>query len=136
MLLKFEGAQRVRNPLDRIRYWVREVVHWIDAPLIARPMMRHMGDTVNHRVAHDEIRRCHVDLCTQDARAIWELSRTHAREEVEILLHGAIAVRTFPPRLGQRTAMRANLICREIIYVCKPFLNQRDGISIHLLEVI
>jgi len=111
VLLELKRTEGMRNALDRVRDRMREVIHRIDAPRIARPMVRNVCDAIDHRIPHDEIRRCHIDLRTQNARAVRELARTHAREQVEILLHGARTVRTFLPRLGQRAAISANLIC-------------------------
>ena len=95
-----------------------------------------MGDTIDHRVAHHKVRRCHVDFCPQDACPVGELTRAHTREEIEIFLHGTIAVRAFHTCLGQRSAMGTDLICREVVHIGKPLLYQCYCIFIHLLEVI
>ena len=93
VILEFERAQRVRDALNRVRQRMREVVHRIDAPGVARPMMRGVPDAIERRVAHVEIRRRHVDLRAQDVRAVFELARAHPGEEVEVLRDRAIAVR-------------------------------------------
>ena len=61
---------------------MRKVIHGVDAPRVPRPVMMRMGDAVDDRIAHDEIGRCHIDLCTQDTRTVWELPRAHPPEEV------------------------------------------------------
>ena len=80
---------------------VREVVHRIDAPLVAGAVMLGVQDAVHHRVAHVEVGRRHVDLGAQGARAVGELAGLHAREQVEVLLDGAVAVRALLAGLGE-----------------------------------
>jgi hypothetical protein len=53
---------------------------------VAGPMMMRATDPIEDRVAHVDVRRRHVDLRAQDARAIRELSGAHAAEQVQILL--------------------------------------------------
>ena len=136
MLLELQRTERVRNALNRIREWMGKVVHRIDAPRIARPMMRHMGNAVDHGIAHDEIRRRHIDLGAQNARSVRKLPRTHAREEIQILLDRTPAMRTLHTGLGQRTAVGTDLLRREIIHIGKPLLNQLDCIFIQLLKIV
>ena len=136
MLFELQRTERVRNALNRIRERMGKVIHRIDTPRIARPMMRHMGNTVDHGIAHDEIRRRHVDLGAQNACSVRKLTRTHTREEIQILLDRAPAARTFLARLGQRTAIGPDLLRREIIHIGKPLLNQLDCIFIQPLEIV
>ncbi len=56
MIFELERADRMRDPLDRIRQRVREVVHRIDAPRVARPVMRGVADPVQRRIAHVQVR--------------------------------------------------------------------------------
>ena len=65
MRFKFQRADRMRDPFDRVRYRMREIVHRIDAPGIAGAMMRHVQNPVQHGVPHHEVRRRHVDLGAQ-----------------------------------------------------------------------
>ena len=52
-------------PSIESRLAVREVVHRIDAPLVAGAVMLGVQDAVHHRVAHVQIGRGHVDLGAQ-----------------------------------------------------------------------
>ena len=92
-------------PSIESRLPVRVVVHRIDAPLVAGAVMLGVQDAVHHRVAHVEVGRRHVDLGAQRARAVRKLARLHAREQVEVLFDGAIAVRALLAGLGQRAAI-------------------------------
>ena len=82
MIFELQRADGVRDLSMRIRLAVREVVHRIDAPLVAGAMMLGVQDAVHHRVAHVEVRRRHVDLGAQRARAVGKLARLHALEQV------------------------------------------------------
>ena len=46
MIFKFQRAQRVRNAFDGVRNGVRKVVHGIDAPRVARFLVRFVLDAV------------------------------------------------------------------------------------------
>ena len=136
VLLELERADRMRDALDGIGQRMREVVHRVDAPLIARAVMLGMCDAVDDRVAHDEIRRRHVDLRTQHLLAVGKLPRLHAREEVKVLLDAAVAVRALLARLRQRAAICLDLLSREVIDIGKPLLDQRDRKVVELVKVI
>ena len=73
MVLELERAERVRNLLDRVGLAVREIVHRIDAPVIAGAMMSRMQDAIHDRVAHVEVSGRHVDLGAKHFAAVWEL---------------------------------------------------------------
>ncbi len=56
MRLEFEGANRVRDPLDRIRLPMGPVIGWVDDPLGAGTVMRLMEDAIHHWIAQVDIR--------------------------------------------------------------------------------
>ena len=63
MIFEFQRAQRgMGNPLDGIRQTVREVVHRVDAPVVAGPVVRDAANAVDGRVPHIHVGRGHVDL--------------------------------------------------------------------------
>src|SRR6201990_1435850 len=93
VVFEFERAQRMRDVLERIRNAVRVVVHRIHAPGVAGAVVMREADAVQHRVAHIEVRRRHVDLRAQHVLAFLELAGLHAAEQVEVLFDGALAIR-------------------------------------------
>ena len=78
MVLKFQRADRMRHLLNRILKPMRPVIHRVDAPLVALAVMLGVEDAVHDRIAHVQVRRGHVNLRAQGARAIGELSGPHA----------------------------------------------------------
>ncbi len=136
VVLVLERADRVRDALDRIGLAVGPVVHGVDAPGVTRAMVRGLPDPVHDGIAQVEVTRGHVDLRAQGPGPVFELARAHAAEQVQVLLAGAIAVRTLPARLGQGTAVLGHLIGREIVHVGRTRLDELHGPLIELFEVI
>ena len=101
VVLELQRADRMRDALDRVRLAVRVIVARIDRPLRAGARVARMQDAVEHRVAQVDVARRHVDLGAQHARAVRELAGAHAAEQVEVLLHRALAERAVLARLGQ-----------------------------------
>ncbi len=131
-----QRAQRMRDAFDGIRQRVREVVHRIDAPRRSGAMVLGMADPVQHRIAHGDVRRPHVDLRAQHVRAVGELAVAHAAEELQVLAGRARAIWRVLPRLGERAAMLANLVRRERVDIRHARANQRFRVLIELFVVI
>ena len=136
MFLKFQRADRMRNALDGIGQRMGKVVHRIDAPGITRAVMMGMGNAVDNRVAHNHIRRGHVNFGAQHLFPVSKFAGLHTGKQVEVFLHTAVAVWAFLARLRQRTAVFLNLVCRQVIHISQAFFNQFDRIIIELIKVI
>ena len=106
VILEFERADRMRDAFDRVRLAVREVVARIDGPGRAGARMARVQDAVEHGIAQVDVARRHVDLGAQHARAVGKLAGAHAAEQIEVLLHGALAERAVLAGLGQRAAVQ------------------------------
>ena len=90
---------------------MRVVVHRIDAPRVAGAVMVRVPDAVQHRIAHVDVRRRHVDLRAQHVRAVRELARAHAAEQIEVLRRPARSRYGLSlPGFGQRAAVLAHLV--------------------------
>ncbi len=87
-------------------------------------------------VAHVDVGRRHVDLGAQHARAVGELARAHAAEQVQALLDRPVAIRAVRARLGQRAAVRSDLVGREVVDVRLVHPDEALGVLVHLLEVV
>ena len=92
MDLVFLRAERMRHALDGVFEPVRPVVHRVDAPLVALAVVLGVEDAVHDRVAHDHVRRRHVDLRAERPGAVGEFAGAHPREEVQVLLDAPVAV--------------------------------------------
>ena len=94
------------------------------------------GDAVHHRVSHVEVRRGHVDLRAQRARAVLELPGAHAREEIQVLVDRTLSVGTVASRLVDRAAVLAGLVRGEVAHVREALLDQLHREAVELLEVV
>ena len=69
-------------------------------------------------------------------RTIGKLARLHLRKKVEVVFDASFAVRTFAPRLGQRSAIYTNLISGQVVYIRLAVGNKCDSPIVELLVVI
>src|SRR5207302_1432413 len=51
MVLKFERANRVRDPFERVGNRMREIVQRVDAPLVAGAVMRRVANSIDRGIA-------------------------------------------------------------------------------------
>ena len=94
-----------------IRERMCEIVHWIDAPLIARAVVGNVRNAVDDRIAHVEVWRGHVDLRPQHTHAVLEFTSGHAAEKVKIFFHRPVAIGALSAWLGERAAVFPNFLC-------------------------
>ena len=77
VILVFQRAEAVGDALQRVADGVGEVVHGIDAPLLAGAVMLLIQDAVHGRVAHVDVGAGHVDLHAEDHAALGVPARLH-----------------------------------------------------------
>ena len=98
-------------------------------------MVLDVADAVEHGVAHVEVAAREVDLRAQGVAPLLELARAHTPEEVEILLHGAVA----PGAHGgvrRVAAVLAELLRVQLAHVGQALFDELDGILVGLLKVV
>ena len=115
---------------------MRKIIHRINAPTIARTMMRNVRNAINHGIAHVDVRRRHIDLCAQNSLAVGKLAVLHAIKQLEILLNRSIAERTFNARLSQSAAHISDLLRARVVDIRQPALDQFDRVIEELLKII
>ena len=133
---ELKRAQRVGDALDGVAQRMREVVHGVDAPLLASAVVGCMPDPVERGIAHGQVGRGHVDLGAQDVAAVREFAGAHAAEEIEILVHGAVPVGALPARLLEGSAVFPDLVGRQVVDVGLAHLDELLGVGVELLEVV
>ncbi len=99
-------------------------------------MMIQMGDPVNDRVPHIDIRARHIDLRAEHAGAVLVSALLHFREELQILLNGAVTVRTVFAGFLQSTAVLPDLVRRQVADESKTFLNKKHCLLIHDVKIV
>ena len=136
VILELQRTQRVRDALQRIADAVREVVHRIDAPVVAGAVVAGMANPIQHRIPQVDVGRRHVDPGAQHARAFGELASLHGAQQAQILGHAAVAVRARRARFGQRAAGGADLFCRQGAHICLAAFDELFGEAVELVEVV
>ena len=92
MVLKLQRAYRMRDALECIGQGMGEVVHRVDGPGIACAVMMMAPDSVEHRIAHVDVRGTHVDASAQYMAAVCEFAVTHALKQLQGLLSRSVAI--------------------------------------------
>src|SRR6266436_2571004 len=100
------------NAFDVIAKAMGEVVHRIDAPLIAGMMMLGMTDPVEHGVAHPNVWRGHVNFGAERPGRVGKLAILHPAEQVETLLNRSIPPGTVFARTIGRAAIEIRIFGR------------------------
>ena len=136
VVLELQGTQRVGNAFQRIADAVGEVVHRVDAPLVAGLMMLSELNAVQHRIAHHDERRRHIDLRAQAGLALFEAAAAHFFEQRQVFFHAAVAIRAVLTRRFQGAAIFTNFIRREFINIGQAFVDQLNRILMQLIKVV
>ena len=132
MDLVFQRAERVRDALDGVLQGVLEIVHRVDAPVVARAVVVAAQDAVERGIAHQHVGRGHVDLGAQNARAVREFAIAHALEEIKVLLDAAVAVGAVDAGSGEGAAVFAHLLAGLIVHVSHALA---DEVACDLVEL-
>ena len=80
MVLKFESADRVGNPLDRILLSVGKIVSRINSPVRAGLVMCNVTNAIQNGVSEIHIGRGHINFCAQHLCTFGKYSRAHLLE--------------------------------------------------------
>ena len=100
--------------------------------LLAGVMMRGVTDAIEDRIAQPDVRRRHVDLRAQGARAVGKFACFHAREQIEIFLHRTIAKRP----LFAEPAIFVGLLRRHVADVGFAFAHELLREFVELIEIV
>ena len=111
MVLELKCTDTVGNSLNRILNRMCEIVHRIDAPLIACIMVCHMSHSVDYRVSHIHIGRRHIYSGSEDLGSILIFALLHLLKELQILFNTSVPAGVVLTGLCQGTAVFANLLC-------------------------
>ena len=98
--------------------------------------MRYVNYSVDSGVAHIDVRRCHINLCSQSLRTVGEFAVLHALEELEVFLNASIAVRAVLSGLGKGASVFTHLVCVKVADVSLAVLYKLDCILIALVKII
>ena len=123
------------DALQSVLNGVGEIVHGVDAPLVPLPVMVHMADAVDHRVAHVEVAGGQVDFGPEGILVVLELPGPHPGEQVEALLNGPIPVGGHGGGV-QVAPVLLELLGGQLTDVGQPLFDQLHGKLVVLLKVV
>ena len=135
VILIFQRAEGVGDVFDRVADGMGEVVHRIDAPLVAGAVMSHMLDAVDDRVAHIPVAGGEVDFGAQGVPAVLKFACPHSAEKVKALLDGTVAVGTLRGRVV-RAAHFLHLFGGQLTDVGKPFFDQLHRVFVGFFKIL
>ena len=136
VILELQRTDGMGDPFQRIGNAVGEVVHRVDAPLVAGLMVLSKLDTVDNRIAHHDERRGHVDFGTQTRATFGKLTIFHLLEQRQVLFYAAITIRAVFTRLSQGAAVFAHLLSSQLIHIRQTFLDQLNRILMQLIKIV
>ena len=109
-----------------------EIVSRINAPLGAGVMVCDVPDAIQNGITQPHVRRLHVDLRAQAAGTVGEFTRFHPREQVEILVDGAVAKWS----ILSEPAILVGFFGRHVADVGFAFAHELKREFIELIEII
>ena len=124
------------DPLNGVFNGMSEIIHRIDAPLVPRVVMGHVRHTVNDRVSHIDVRGSHVDLRAEHFLSVFVFSCPHLLKELQVLLNGAVPVRTLLTRLFQGASVFPHLLRRKVADERLSLLDELHRALIHPVKII
>ena len=92
LILELQRADGVRDVFERVFNRMRERVHRVHAPLVARRMMLGKANAVDGRVAKIDVGARHVDLGAHHHGTFGMLAVAHFVEKPQIFLGRAVAI--------------------------------------------
>ena len=110
VILELQRTQGMRNAFQRIADAVGKIVHRVDAPLVAGLVVFGELNAVQHRIAHHDKRRRHIDFRAQAGFTFFKATGTHFFEQRQVLFDATIAVRAIFARLSQRAAVFTDFV--------------------------
>ena len=124
------------HALQRVADGMGEVIHGVDAPLVAGAPVLLVQDAVHGGIPHDDVGGGHVDLGAEGVAALGELAGLHAAEQVEGLLPGAVAPGGVLAGLGEGAAIGAHLLLVQLVHVGQAALDPVLGDLVALVVVV
>ena len=135
MILKLQRAERMGDAFQCVLDGMGKVVHGINAPLITLAMMMHMANSVNNGIAHIEVAGSEINLGAQSHGVIGELTGPHPGNQIQALLHGAIAIGRFC-RSIRITTILLELFGGQFANIGQALFDQLNRIFVVLFKII
>ena len=136
MVDELQCANGVGDFLDTVALPMREVVHGIDAPLVAGAVVVRVLDAVHQRVAQQQVGVRHVYFGAQHLLAVGILAGTHVGKQLQVNLNAAGAAGTvFAGLLGVALG-GCYFLGSAVVYIGQPLRYELNGKAVELFEIV
>ena len=136
MILEFQGAQGMGNPLHGVGNRVGEVVHRIDAPFIASLVMVGVANPVQNRVPQIDVRGGHIDFGAQHQLTVLILTGAHIAEQLKVFFYRTVTIGAVLARLFKRAAVLGHLIGSQRAHIGFALFNQLNGEVVNGVKIV
>src|SRR5690606_39674094 len=92
---KFQRTNAVCNLFDGVGLSVCKVVHWVNAPLVTRPVMVRMFDAIHDGITHVHVGVRHVYFGAEYFFSVAILTRAHCCKKFEVFLYAPRSIWAF-----------------------------------------
>ncbi len=98
-------------------------------------MVADVSDTVNNRVTHIDVGRCHIYLRTENSRTVRKSADGHSLEEVKIFLYASDTLGTVFTRLCESASVLSDFIGCQVAYISLTHFDELYGTFVNEIEV-
>ena len=124
------------NFLNGIALAVGKIVHWIDAPFVARAVVVGKFDAVQNGVAQQHIVRSHVYLGAQRAASFGKLAVFHAFKQGQVFGYRTAAVGAIGANFGGCSFLGGHLFGGEVVHVGQFFFDKLHRKFVQFIKII
>ena len=117
----------MRHAIEKIAWRLREIISWIDFPLVAGFRMAGVNDAIQNRIAHAQNRMRHIDFGAQNALAGGEFARSHPPQQIDVFIRRAVAARAFDAGRAPIAAPGAHRFGIGFVDIREPGASQGFG---------
>jgi hypothetical protein len=126
----------VGDLLQRVLNGVRKGVHGVDAPFVARVVVRGAAYAVDGRVAHVDVGAGHVDLGAQHHGAVFMFAVAHFAESGQVFSGRAAAEGAVHTGLAKVAPVGAHLLGGLFVHIGVAGFDQVFRCAVHEVKVV
>ena len=95
-----------------------------------------MSNTIDNRVAHIHVRRCHIDLSTKHFLSVCIFAFFHLFKKLQVLFYSTVSVRALFTWFCKSSSVLTDLVCSQIADKSFAFFDQFHSSFIHLVKIV
>ena len=136
LVFKLQRTNAVCDLLQRVFDGVGKGVHRVDAPGVARVVVRGAANAVDGWVAQVDVGRGHVNLGAQHGCTIGQLAIAHFAKACKVFSGSSRAERAVDAGLRKVATVDAHFFWRLFVHIGVAGFNQGLGGAVHEIEVV